>query len=79
MSADNSPTWMARRRGKGFTLIPDADTRFPMLDRDAAKAARPQSRPVVSRRIKGYVAYDLHSLLEHESDSDRARPGHPLG
>jgi hypothetical protein len=77
MTADNEPTWMARHRaGRGYSLIPDPDTRFPALDRDAAKAQRAQSRPPRVRRIEGYVAYDLHSLLEHESESDRARPGH---
>ena len=46
---------------------------------DTTNAKRAEPRPPVVRRIKGYVAYDLHSLLEHESDGDRARPGHPLG
>ena len=46
---------------------------------DTSQAKRAQSRPPVVRRIKGYVAYDLHSLLEHESESDRARPGHIFG
>ncbi len=46
---------------------------------DTSRARRAQSRPPVVRRIKGYVAYDLHSLLEHESESDRARPGHFFG
>ena len=77
MTAQNDPTWMARRRGPRLTRVefnPNA-----AAERDAPTATRAQPQQPVMRRIKGYVAYDLHSLLEHESDADRARPGHPLG
>lgn len=71
------------RLGRGNYAMPDSSTRFPALDRDAAKAERPKVRPVQKRVIidnrRTYTAYDAHSLLESEDYSHRARPGHPLG
>ena len=64
---------------KGYRIDLHANFDFKR-DHDALTAKRAEPRPPpVARRIKGYVAYDAHSLLEHESEGDRARPGHPLG
>lgn len=61
----------------------DYGMRHPGLDRDAAKAKRPQPRQLKARRLeaggKTYAAYDAHALLEATDPSHLARPGHPLG
>lgn len=51
--------------------------------RDISKAVRPIPRRVKRRPVREagrhYVAYDLHSLINAESKSDTARPGHMFG
>lgn len=73
-----------RNSGKGWWhTIPDADTRFPALERDYAKAERPVKRLPIARRLvdgrQTYAAYDAHHLLESTDPTQLARPGHPLG
>lgn len=73
-----------RNTGKGwYHTVPDSDTRFPALERDAAKAERPIRQPLRPRKVvagsKTYTAYDAHHLLESVDPFQLARPGHPLG
>ena len=50
---------------------------------DTSKASRARPRPLRTFTLeqggKRYRAYDCHSLLEHENEADRARPGHLFG
>ncbi len=61
----------------------DYGLRHPGLERDAAKAERPQPRPLTKRRVvagaQTYTAYSAHHLLEATDLGNLARPGHPPG
>jgi hypothetical protein len=72
MSAQNQPTWMARRRWR------DPE---PTIDTSRAKRVQPTTIRIARVILSGkrYASYSVHELLEHESESDRARPGHPFG
>jgi hypothetical protein len=65
-------------------VVPDSDTRFPALDRDAAKAKRGVTAPLRPRRVtvgaKTYVSVSAHELLEHLSETEHHayRPGYYL-
>ena len=69
MTADNQPTWMARRRWKD-----------PEPAIDTSRVRRAQSTRLRKRLLtdgeRTYTAYSVNELLEIESQSDRARPGH---
>jgi len=72
MTANNQPTWMARRRWR--------DPEPPI---DTSKARRVQQARLMRRLLadgeRTYAAYSANELIEIESQADRARPGHPLG
>lgn len=50
---------------------------------DISRAERPTPRKLRRHTLeqdgRRYTAFDCHSLLEHENEADRSRPGHPLG
>lgn len=54
-----------------------------MFRHDITATERAVPRPVRAYRLQQgrqrYVSFDVHSLLEHENEADRARPGHPFG
>ena len=72
MTANNQPTWMARRRWR------DPE---PLID--TSRSQRVQCARLYRRLLtdgeRAYAAYGANELIEIESQADRARPGHPFG
>lgn len=52
-------------------------------EHDAAAAVRAQPKPLKQRVVRDghrvYYVVDANALLEHQSNQDQARPGHPTG